>query len=62
MPQWRWCIVCWKEFLPYRKSRLYCSPACKQKVYRVRKAVRDYDAGATPANGNKTATQLQHET
>jgi hypothetical protein len=32
------CQVCDRSFLPQRKGALYCSPACKIKAYRQRKA------------------------
>jgi len=34
------CPVCQKQFFPRRKSAVYCSPACKQKQYRIRENAR----------------------
>jgi len=42
MQQWRWCTVCWKEFVSPRKNKMYCSSACRQKVYRHRRWLREH--------------------
>jgi DNA-directed RNA polymerase subunit RPC12/RpoP len=62
MPQWRWCLMCWKEFNGGRRDQRYCSAACKQKSYRRMKQAREAGWAPTPANGNETATTLQHGT
>ena len=37
--QWGECKHCWGVFLGLRKSKKYCSNACKQKAFQKRKKI-----------------------
>jgi hypothetical protein len=52
-PEPRQCVMCPAVFTPARRDGRYCSPACKQAAYRMRKT------GMVLPNGSRDAESLE---
>jgi len=44
----RHCVVCDDPMRAHRSTRKYCTPACRQRAYRVRHALVTYPGGPGP--------------
>lgn len=36
----KYCVYCWHAFIPKRADSVYCSAACKKRIYRIRERLK----------------------